>query len=133
MREHSNTCTKQPLKDNKMTLIYSVYHANADAQFGCQQTHQQTTTSFFLNHHHHHPRHPPIVAMPLPPPTTNNHLETLVHHLNDAGMPRQQPAGQWEVTTTMWHINGRLTVTVPCPAPGKHPQPIPTVPFLTTK
>ena len=35
--------------------------------------------------------------------------------------------------TMTWHINGRLTVTAPCPAPGKHPQPVPTVPFLTTK
>jgi len=134
MREHSNSCTKQPLKDNKMTSIYSVYHdhrpnrasANADAQFGHQQTHQQTTTSF-LNHHYHHPRCPPIVATPPSPPTTDNHLDTPVHHLNNAGTPRQQAAGQWEATTTMWHINGCLMVTAPCPAPGKHLQPIPTV------
>jgi len=96
-----------------------------------QQPPSSSTTT--TTTHNTHPQHPPIVTTPLPPPTTNNHLEMLVHHLNDTGMPRQQPAGQWEATTTMWHINGRLMVTVPCPAPGKHPQPVPTVPFLTTK
>jgi len=103
--------------------------AFANARFG----RQQTTTSFFLNHHHHHPQCPPIVATPPPPPTTDNHLEMPVHHPNNTGTPRQQPAGQWEVTTMTWHVNGCLTVTAPYPAPGKHPQPIPTVPFLTMK
>ena len=70
MREHSNSCTKQPLKDNKMTLIYSVYH-------GHQQTCQQTTTSFFLNHHH--PQHPPTM------PTHRRHTTATTNH--------QQPPG----------------------------------------
>ena len=89
-----------------------------------QQPPSSTTTT---TTHNTHPQHPPIVATPPPPPTTDNHLDMPVHHLNDAGMPRQQAAGQWEATTMTWHVNGRLTVTAPCPAPGKHLQPIPTV------
>jgi len=127
MREHSNSCTKRPLKDNKMTLIYSVYHGHhpnrasafADAWFG----HQQTTTSFFLNHHHHHPRCPPIVATP--PPTTNNHLDMPVHHPNNTGMPRQQP---WP-TTTMTHHNHNHNRWQPCHNNGRttthHPRMAP--------
>jgi len=61
-----------------------------------QQPPSSTTTT---TTHDAHPRRPPIVATPLP--TTDNHLDTPVHHPNDAGMPRQQPP----LTTTMTHHN----------------------------
>jgi len=149
MREHSNTCTKRPLKDNKMTLIYSVCHGlPPKSSIGiCQcliwaSTNMSTNNNLLLPQpppppptmptHNAHPQCPPIVATP-PLPTTDNHLEMPVHHPNDAGLPHQQPAGQWEATMMTWHINRHLTVTALCPAPGKHPQPVPTVPFLTMK
>ena len=120
MREHSNSCTKRPLKDNNMTLIYAVYHGHhpnwasafADARFGHQQTCQQTTTFFFLNHHHHHnPQCPPIVTTSPSLPTTNNHLDMPLHHPNNTETPRQQLAGQWEAMMMTWHVNRHLMVT----------------------
>jgi len=96
-----------------------------------QQPPSSSTTT--TTTHNAHPQCPPIIATPPPPPTTDNHLEMLVHHPNNAGTPCQQPEGQWEATTMTWHVNRRLMVTALCPAPGKHPQPVPTVPFLTTK
>jgi len=78
---------------------------------------QPPSSSTTTTTHNAHPQCPPIITTP--PPTTNNHLDTLVHHTNDAGMPCQQP----QLTTTMtdhnhnhnrqWpcHNNGRMT---PC-------------------
>jgi len=96
-----------------------------------QPSSSSTTTTTTI--HNAHPQCPPIIAASLSPLTTDNHLDMLVHHPNNTETPHQQPAGQWEATMMMWHVNQCLMVTVPCPAPGKHPQPIPTVPFLTMK
>jgi len=77
--------------------------------------------------HDAHPRCPPIVATP--PPTTDNHLDTPVHHPNDAGTPRQQP----QPMTMMTHHNHNYNRRRPCHNNGRmtthHP---PTAPMATS-
>jgi len=63
MREHSNSSTKQPLKDNNMTLIYSVYHGVNKQQPSSSLT--TTTTTPIHNTHPsslHHCHHQPLTT-----------------------------------------------------------------------
>jgi len=144
MREWENTLTAAP-SDHWNTITWPQYilctmataqpmlNLGVNKHINKQQPSSSSTTTTTTTIHDTHPWHRPIITASPSLPTTDNHLDMPVHHPNDAETPHQQPAGQWEAMAMMWHINWCLMVTALCPAPGKHPQPVPTVPFLTMK
>jgi len=155
MREHPNSCTKQPLKDNKMTSIYSVYHghrpnrasANADARFGCQQTCQQTTTSF-LNHHHHHPQRPPMTpthdthpSSPHhchhPPPTTTWTRRYTIQTMQEHHVSRRQVNGRrwwWRgMSMDVWRWQHHVQPQVSTSSPSLQSKPTPPPTFFADR
>jgi len=73
MREHSNSCTKWPLKDNKMTSIYSVYHG-VNKHINKQQPPSSSTT--ITTTHNAHPLSPHHCHCQ-PPTTTWTHRYTI--------------------------------------------------------